>query len=423
MVEPTLQDKMSSVPEFIWIKNQIDKIKKVIEQGDDPEDSISLPELTASLIRLLFKSKAALEVIELIEEKEVEPEPNNYYHYTSIHALRSILPVSKEKQDEGRNYLRVASLEGVNDPEEGTALREYCKSRKNFESEDECGFICGDCLYRFLEHGIDDEISMHMFMLCFSDSGDRLDLWRMYAKDGEGFSIGIPKREFGGSMVHGFDFTEETIAPAEFSKEALLPDQLPLPKSTSKKSESKNKPINLCKPVRVHYKDDAKGAAAKMVCRAISEIMDKYEKLKEMEWKREALKNHDSRTREFSINETKKNSASRNYLFAAQGVMLELLYRFKYEDYESEREYRIFSFQPEISTSEIDENLAKEGKAAPVFFPSEAKLFKNPDYEIYIGPRVKLPGTFKLELEHRLSKQPGNWSKNVTIHNSKTHYR
>lgn len=435
----------NSVPDEVrWIAHEIQKIQmQEIMEGSNKVDRDICVILHAALLCLLVHCKGFLK--KLAKESE-NSEPRHYWHYSKIHLLRSILP--NEKKEENSNFLRISSMERVNDPDEGLALREFCKARKGFlenagenegcqpciricdensQTENQNGeeevCACNDALYRLLENGIDDEIAMHMFALCFTDEGDRLDQWRMYGADGYGFSVGIPKVEFSGSLKHNhvrksvFEIPESSM---EGLKHSMSFDAI-IGKENSECEDDNENTIPLSKPLKVLYDDKSKQEACRAIFKPLTIVMKLYNYLREIEEVEEL--EPPNRKRNFGMDKPEKSKPSQIFLAAAQGVMLELLYCFKSEDYKSEKEYRIFSFQNDISKAVMDDKNVPDGVAAPVFFRSEAKLFENPGYEIYIGPRVKLPGSFKLELEYRLSKQHPDWPEHVVIKKSNKHYR
>ena len=120
-------------------------------------------------------------------------------HFTTFEALHSMLPREIERFDQTRreqaNLLRLYNLAYVNDPQEGQMLL----SNKGGETDLIDEFFSKSPLTNLQgEHWLSHEplplsgLAFSVYVGSFTLESDRLDLWRAYSRDGEGFCIVTP---------------------------------------------------------------------------------------------------------------------------------------------------------------------------------------------------------------------------------------
>ena len=172
-------------------------------------DKLSLSSLREKLNSLMET------VLEILDKHKVTKEvaSDGVSHFTTLGALHSMLPENPNKAQE-RNFLRLYNISYVNDPLEGKTLL-----NSDFENS--------ECLLQFFvkseETGSHDPIpwkgqKFSVYVGSFTLNRDRLDLWRAYGRDGEGYCIVTPIKAFQqdvGEQRHTF---METALSGDFAK-------------------------------------------------------------------------------------------------------------------------------------------------------------------------------------------------------------
>ncbi|AKF08679.1 DUF2971 domain-containing protein [Sandaracinus amylolyticus] len=108
--------------------------------------------------------------------RSLEHAPPILWQYTDLAGLQGILT---------NRRIWATHIRFLNDPNEGLHTLDLLRER--FEREDQPAGV------RFLSHAI-EVTRAGTYLACFSSDSDRLSQWRAYARDGEGFAIGMDLR-------------------------------------------------------------------------------------------------------------------------------------------------------------------------------------------------------------------------------------
>lgn len=282
--------------------------------------------------------------------------PNGLAHYTDGFALTSMLNSVGDKK---RNAIRLYSTAYVNDPKEGTRLQTFSQTTSD------------DPLKEFFpkENGMQMPINwekkeFQVFIACFSQQHDSLDLWRFYGKDGKGFSVVTPFTSFNGSSTEG-------MIRGPWTKEVATVSKLTL--------------------YRVLYKDEDAMAALNELKQPLQEISQQISKMK---------KHKDDVRRITAL------------------IVSELLYLYKDESYANEQEVRAIEARalgdPILQRHMTDTGFSK------LFVQSPAFLFTEEGSKIIVGPKVESAKVATIDIRDLLSRN--NWNECVVDH-SKMSYR
>ena len=293
-------------------------------------------------------------------------------HYTKFSALNNIL------QGGNSNHLRLYNVAYFNDPLEGMPLPN----------------AFGDVMRRFF-YGDQDEISheieaggklFSVYVCAFTANEDRLDMWRAYGNNGDGYSITstVPNHmkageEFGvmQQMQHRITSFPEDI-------------QEPSPESDAPKDDDK---ISIYK---VLY-----GVAAQ----------EAFERLKE------PLK-----TLKRILDGIDNEEVSQKTKALAIQILADLRYLYKHEAYELEEEYRIIRVIDVGSEKLEHEEISQTSPQPPRFYiKTPPFLFQEEGCKITIGPRVTGKAAAEIYIKQQLHEN--KWHKTTKVVHSKMPYR
>ncbi|MFD2177767.1 DUF2971 domain-containing protein [Veronia pacifica] len=258
------------------------------------------------------------------------------YHFTRWPAINSILP--KESNGSETNIIRLYHEDYMNDPNEGKSLLDTFR-RSTISTHQKP--------YELLRDVYDDDINIERelskhdatYMASFTMSSDRLDLWRAYGADGDGYSLRVnikSDENFAWSLIN----------------------------SASGKDE---RTYSLYK---VQYSEKAKKKAVKKIAIALNKL------------RRHIPTDNEELKRECHI--------------AIYYMLNEVMYLYKDEQYSSENEVRLFT-RKELHEAQLDES-----DIGKLFTTTGPILFTGPDSEIVIGPKVKDKRAVELSLKKRL---------------------
>lgn len=297
-------------------------------------------------------------VINVMESCEYQDQ-KAIYHFTRWPAIQSILP--KERSKESRNVIRLYHEDYMNDPSEGKSLDTIIHSDVLAPEYHETANFMGEILE--LRSSLTQGAST--YMASFTKSSDRLDLWRAYGSDGDGFCLKINIPQAAGHIWSQAKFDIDTDGVNQDEEKA-----------------------HLYKLYNVQYKPS-----------------EKQEKLEELLNALKPLHEIASTLTEEVQTEIKKT------IFYMLG---EVVYLFKDEQYSSEKEVRMFQ---RLSLNEVCIDESEVGK---LYKPTGPILFTGEGSEIIIGPKVEKPRVAELSLLKRLEVN-GFHQTNVT--HSKVQYR
>ena len=278
-------------------------------------------------------------------------------HYTNQGALNSMLAVNEPSK---RNVMRLGNIVYVNDPDEGKRLIDKkMKGRDNpfakfFPSADPNETIP----WKDIE-GSDFFVHVGSFSLIT----DRLDLWRAYGGNGNGFCVVTPMSVFSApekKPVMSGGWTSR----ADRAAEAVL--------------------------YKVFYSDEDVDATLN----ELTPILD-------------------------GIIQFAPNAEFPAVAGIVRMLLSELLYLYKRDEYSSEKEARVITTQ-KLASSDLIRHDTETGsrlfiETSPIFFETEGS-------KIIIGPRVPDKAAAMINIRHRLAVQ--KWDDGICeVSHSKTRYR
>jgi TPR repeat protein len=301
------------------------------------------PALFASTLRVLESLWSTVDTIR--REKHVLTQDDcreGLVHYTDAIALSSMLAGGRSEK---KNFVRLYSTAYVNDPKEGTRLQTYSRSIP----DDPLKGLFPDTGGAYLPISWEAK-EFHVFIGCFSMEADKLDLWRFYGRDGQGFGVVTPFSAFNDSSAAG-------MIRGPWTKEAALAPRLTLYKVLYKDSEARDALDMLRGPLR------------------------------QLKRKTLELEKHDAAL---------KDEVGR----IAALVISELLYLYKHEDYASEREVRAIE-----ARALGDPKLQRQGNGpfAKLFVETPAFLFHEKGSQIIVGPKVESPLMAMIDIRDKLA--------------------
>ena len=291
-------------------------------------------------------------------------------HYTDFTALDSIL------EGNASNHLRLYNVAYFNDPNEGAifpaALGKEMRSliyRSDSEIPHEITIV-------------DNEV-FSVYACSFSEEADRLDLWRAYGKNGEGYSITVRIPD-----------NMKADDASNFFQDMYVPNPSTL-------SADKNTPIS--KPpdegnIRIYkvlYGDSVDDAV-----NAVNLFLQDLQ---------EAMRDKD-------------RIAARIVWHLAQAILADLRYLYKDAAYKLEQEYRIIRIA-EFRDDELESDECSERIRTPqrLFIKTPPCLFLEKGCAITIGPRVPNKAVAELDIRRRLARN--KWDETTTVVRSKMPYR
>jgi TPR repeat protein len=363
----------------------IDLFKRSLNQGNSGANLYIPHQLVEDFFeknKFQNKLKNEFEILEetilQIKKSHIISEPTSLSHFTSWATIESILPITITKDP--RNILRLYHVDYMNDPAEGRALI-------NFKSND---VEISEILLRIFEGGLsaseDDVVSLippSMYSLSFTESSDRLDLWRAYGNDGDGYSI-----------VTVFDDLDENRAYEKCSLDEFVKHKRSVV-NTSRinncmqlKIKKKEKAIN---PVlfRVSYTSDEKQTTLDKLATPLKKIVDLIDDIDGL---------------------LKKEVEQIIY-----ALLLEVMYLYKDEQYSTEREIRVIRAMP-LDAVKVDERIPER-----LYCETSSFLFIKKNSKIIIGPKVKNKQVALWNLRFRLEQN--NFGNTTNISMSQVKYR
>jgi TPR repeat protein len=286
-----------------------------------------------------------------------EDAPFGVAHYTDRKAMESMLSSSPKDKT---NVLRLYNIAYFNDPDEGKRLIDFTESQLGQPNPLGNFIISKDS--NKANPWIDQ--SFHVYVCSFALVADRLDLWRAYGKDGQGYCIVTNLSVFRGDAG-------KPLMGGSWGDEAGLSTEIPLNK--------------------VLYGDDKVKSALKMLAPVLNAI------------DRAIPKKHPARA---PINEIVITTVS------------ELLYLYKSLEYASEREARVV-MALKLSAQRLKRD--KRESSVRLYTETVPMLFKSLGSKIIIGPKVQDVASAIVDLEHNLACQ--GWSDNCPVEHSTIHYK
>ncbi|MBO1927120.1 SEL1-like repeat protein [Thiomicrorhabdus sp. 6S2-11] len=294
--------------------------------------------LTIIIYNLLELHKKIIEIKEN-KHKVNASEFGEISHFTSYSALQSML------QNNSTNVLRLYNAAYMNDPLEGrtltreTSLLEWIFDRENKHELHSYDF--GKQKY---------SIYLASFTL---EKADRLDLWRAYGNDGDGFSISVPSSIF-------INNNNSHLIQSSYSSD-----------NTVQNNDEDGLNFNLYKVI---YDNRSTQETIDLISPYIKNIKAILESI-----------------------EDKPRRMIKNTL---KVVLSDLLYLYKNEEYSSEKEARI------ITSQKMSSNLLKIDEyrtPGRLFMTTKPFLFSWPKSKITIGPKVKDKEHYFLKLQYDLT--------------------
>jgi TPR repeat protein len=312
--------------------------------------------------------------VQNIQEKHVVNEngrgaDTKVAHYTVLPALYSMLP---ETPTEGRkaNCLRLYNIAYVNDPREGKRLLSPAKDadsplknsehlKEFFPEESE-----GKPDYPIPWQGQKFSVYVGSFTL----EPDRLDLWRAYGKDGEGYCIVLPLNAFNQEPLTG----------------GIHLMQSDLGTHASRTPETEEGVPNL---YEVYYTEDKAEEALSSLAGSLINIKEA----------------RDAMIKASRIPSKSKCSGKELINSLVRAIVSGVLYLYKDKEYENEREARIL-MGFDINAKRLKLETAAERKAPQhVYVETKGFLFEKDHSQIIIGPKVAEKAAVYLNIQKRLA--------------------
>jgi len=286
-------------------------------------------------------------------------------HYTVLPALYSMLP---EIQIQSRrcNCLRLYNIAYVNDPREGKRLIYPSKKSENVMLIQE---------FFPKESDIEPESptpwqgqKFSVYIGSFALAADRLDLWRAYGRDGEGYCIAMPLSAFNQKLETARIHLMQSDSNAD---------------SDGRNVETANADV-MPTLYEVRYQDDeAEHALARLAGT-----------LKKIKVAKEQILMGKARLPEEALRVGKDQIDS-----IVRSIVSGILYLYKDKEYENEKEVRI------INGSDIKAKRLKIDERDPgrLYVETTPFLFDCEHSQIVIGPKVKEKSAVYLNLQKRLA--------------------
>ncbi len=291
-----------------------------------------------------------------IKKRHIYKDEAPLAHFTSWPAIESIL----SEETDHTNLLRLYNVDYMNDPTEGRSLINF----KNTELTKTNVFLNNIFKQNTLSNKVDtiNSLPPSIYSLSFTESSDRLDLWRAYGNDGDGFSI-----------VTVFPNNEDDSYKRQILDSFVQHQNQSIHYQQEGESVVQDPPLNTS-PIlfRVFYKDK-----------------DKLKTLKELSIPLNKIQNNLSKFDESAKNEV---------YYVLYAALLEIMYLYKDEQYSTEKEVRA------IQAMCLDDVQLDERKPGRLYCKTAPFLFKNISSKIIIGPKVKDRQVALWNLRYRLKK-------------------
>lgn len=320
----------------------------------------------------LYKFESAIHSFKM---KTVEKNNIEISHFTNWSAIESILP---KDTNNNAKILRLYNVKYMNDPSEGVSLLKI--KTNNNEINQSISIIKKILKYiKTSSNNYKEYLLPDIYSLSFTESSDRLDLWRAYGNDGDGFCIKVQyknsskiSKKSSDCFLNSFyqQFTDSSVQPENKEKTEL---------------EVINENSNL---YRMVYTDNQKIDFLTSISDFLNIIMLES-------------KNLDKDDYHFLINNV-------------YAILLEVLFLFKDNQYSTEKELRF------ITSKNIHQVFLDERKPERLYIPTSDFIFKN-DGKVIIGPKVRDKEVYELNLRYRLVKN--ELSNNFTVKRSEIEYR
>ena len=292
------------------------------------------------------------DTIRAIKERHIYTKKSPLAHFTSWPAIENIIPETAKEN----NVLRLYNVDYMNDPTEGRSLMNV-KSTSSENSNVFLNDIFENTIFSNETNTI-NSVPPSIYSLYFTESSDRLDLWRAYGNDGDGFSI-VTTFPSGGIEEISSRQTLDT-----FAKHIDMND--------IQKNHLNTQPNTPPILFHVFYDDKNKLKTIERLNIPLKKIEDKLSKL----------------------NEVAKNEI----YYVLYATLLEVMYLYKDEQYSTEREVRV------IQAMSLDDVKLDERKPGRLYCETTPFLFKNASSKIVIGPKVQDRRVALWNLRYRLKK-------------------
>lgn len=313
-------------------------------------------------------------------------------HFTSWEALMSMLPI-EASADKNQNCLRQYHVDYMNDPTEGLRLLSFEKANSDNFPQGKKTTITSKLLKQVFEenyHQLIDhcpnaaQIAPSVFIASLTRDSDRLDLWRAYGRDGDGYCITFQLPETN---------SEEGKRRRERSNHEAFLNATASDSGTDSEQEENCASPTLPRPPALYcikYSD----AEVYETLLALAPRLTKLENLKKR------------------LPEKLKKATSE----CAAAILLELLYLYKDEQYSTENEVRA------LRVLKITDPSVKSDERTPgrLYIETQPFLFTTPS-RIVVGPKVSQKQPALWQLRWRLNKN--KLAANCQVHPSRVQYR
>lgn len=313
-------------------------------------------------------------------------------HFTGWRALESMLPVHAGAEvATGRNVLRQYHVDYMNDPKEGHRLLDF--DNPEFENathvSKQLRKLFDDQYHHHQRHCPNNHALLPSVFICsLTLDSDRLDLWRAYGNDGDGYCLSFA---FDGSAQMDAATIRQRDNQLAFHRDQKINGGSHI--ATDKATDSPL--VNIAPPVlyEIRYRDED-----------VATTLDKL---------------HAPLTKLEELRPQLADATLQNELDACMAAMLlELLYLYKDEQYVNEREVRAIRMLP------LDDPRIRSDERTPgrLYIETNPFLFST-ESSIIVGPKV--PGKDQLaaiwNLRWRLTKH--GFSKTSKVALSQVGYR
>lgn len=342
---------------------------KLVALGVDERTAISVQESLAELEETFFS----------IRKTHTLTTKTEIAHFTRWEALESILPINPS--DKKHNHLRRYNVEYMNDPMEGKRLLKRhgepgVADNVRWVSEKLSKIFTDGYYSNFTKNEYVSKLLPSVYTVSFTEAIDRLDLWRAYGADGDGFCITIPVAEHRDPLkirrhrINHIDFeggeSGDSCEPEQDSAPWLY---------------------------RIYYEDAQIDKTLGLLSTPLIKLYDLTAGLSG-----DAIKMVDA---------------------AVAAILIELLHLYKDEQYSSEKEVRsLITLRMHDGRIELDE---RKGALGRLFCRTGNFLFQNKGGKIIIGPKIKNPVDAIWNLRYRLHRNQFAETTSVVI--SEVKYR
>lgn len=371
IVKLLIEDKYPPAICMFKYKNDTNSIDAMSDYGVIQCDDMEIKDLISELYL----------VVSLIKESHAFND-GNISHFTSWPAMESILSIENKK-----NCLRYYHVDYMNDPSEGRTLLNHPTEPETDE------YIAQQVLKSFsaevfnMKPLVKDTLPS-VYSLSFTSESDRLDLWRAYGNDGDGFSITIPIDE--GRNYERISFAKKAFEyHLEIIKNNAEDSAISLEDECFESREIEGPKV----PKVYHVKYDRES-----ITRALLLI---HKPLVQINKKLDTLSQHEK-----YLEHIKMNIIS---------IILDIMYLYKDEQYSTEKEVRA------IRVESLNDVLMDERVPARLYCTTDNFLFDNNGSKITIGPKVEEKNVALWNLKYRINKL--DFSNTTSIEISKVQYR